>query len=160
MSNFKILSISESDDYDYGKSIVQYQHNSTISFTFCPIDIRDGVTSEKVEEIVRWLENNHSTNIPSVSWKDLSPALLYLILDYPFNMNFIEEGDSEIWTQEVAYRIDDEVSKLNLADVIICGEGEEMLTVYAGAMCDVNWTGHPVYGQPCLEYIVKEDMYG
>lgn len=156
MSNFKILSIGECDDYDYGKSIVQYQHGSTISFAFCDIDIRDGVTPEKMEEIVKWLENNHSTNIPSTSWKDLSPALLYLIMDYPFNMNFIEEGDSEIWTQEVAYRIDDEVSKLNLTEVIVCGEGEEMLTVYADAMGDVDWTGHPTYGKPYLEFEVEE----
>lgn len=158
MSNFKILSISESDDYDYGESIIQYQHNSSISFAFCPIFISDGITSEKEEKVVKWLEDNHSTNIPSTSWKDLSPALLCLIMDYPFNMNFIEEGDSEIWTQDVAYKIDDEVSKLNLTDVIVCGEGEEMLTVYAGAMCDVDWAGHPEYGLPCLECVVEEEL--
>lgn len=157
MSNFKILSIEECFDPDYGKSIVQYQHNSIISFAFCPIDIYDGVAHEKLRETVKWLETNHSTHIPSTSWKSLSPALLCLILDYPFNMNFIEEGDSEIWTQEVAYRIDNEVSKLNFTETIVCGEGEEMLTVYAGAMCDVDWTGHPQYGQPCLEFEVKED---
>jgi 1,4-dihydroxy-2-naphthoyl-CoA synthase len=153
MSNFKVLSIGECDDYDYGKSIVQYQHGSIISFTFCDVDVRNGVTPEKVEEVVKWLETNHSTNIPSISWKSLSPALVYLILDNPFDMNFIKEGDSEIWTQDVAYKLDDEVSKLNLTDVIICGEGEEMLTVYAGAMSVVDWTGHPQYGVPFLEYM-------
>ena len=81
-------------------------------------------------------------------WSDLSKKLLDEIVESSFDMRFIEKDDED-WTQATANAILYEADNMNLSDVVT--EGEDCyITIYAAAMCCVNWAGHSVFGVPYL----------
>ena len=86
-------------------------------------------------------------------WSDLSKKLLDEIVESSFDMRFIEK-DSEDWTQATANAILFEAENLGLSDVIT--EGEDCyITIFAAAMCCVNWFEHSTYGKPCLNEVLS-----
>lgn len=144
----KILSFEECLDLAYGKSIVQYQVGAEfVSFMFSKSSNVDKCIESVKEEIIE----NLLQNAPMPLWSDLSKKLLDEIVESSFDMRFIEK-DSEDWTQATANAILFEAENLGLSDVIT--EGEDCyITIFAAAMCCVNWFEHSTYGKPCLNEV-------
>lgn len=146
----KILSFEESPDPTYGKSIVQYQVGAEfVSFMFSEYSRVDKYSESVKEEII----GNFLQNASMPLWSDLSKKLLDEIVESSFDMHFIEK-DSEDWNQATANAILFEAENLGLSDVIT--EGEDCyITIFAAAMCCVNWFEHSTYGKPRLDEVLS-----
>lgn len=146
----KILSFEKCLDLAYGKSIVQYQLGDVfVSFMFS--------NASKVDKCIESVKEEIITNLLQTGWvplwSDLSKKLLDEIVESSFDMRFIEK-DSEDWNQATANAILFEAENLGLSDVIT--EGEDCyITIFAAAMCCVNWFEHSTYGKPCLNEVLS-----
>lgn len=138
-NNIKIISTEGCWDKDYGEHIVQYQKGDVVSFAFSD-------NAERVPDI-------DTSMFPL--WSDLSEELRNEILEIPFDMHFVEKNDDE-WNKEKADKLYAEAVKHSLDGVITRGEDDSYLTIYAGAMGQINWKGHYEYGMPCLENAIVD----
>lgn len=147
----KILSFEE-DTNDYGNSIVQYQRGTVISFMFTPAE----VTGKTLDTSMALAHISQFSDEDKVLWSNVSEELLALIQESDHDMLFIEL-DNEDWNEECSKRILEEASKHGLG---LFFEGynpkDSYLTVYAGTMGAIDWSGHEVYGTPCLMYREEE----
>lgn len=155
----KILSCEECPDPAYGKYIVQYQVGTDfISFMFS----RASKVDKCIESVKEEIAENLLQNAPLPLWSVLSKELLDEIVESSFDMHFIEK-DSENWTQATADAILYEAETFGLSDVVTAGE-DCYITIYAAAMCSVNWFGHATYGKPysgvCCGMYVNSDAAG
>lgn len=150
LSSMEILSVEECSDKDYGASIIQYSFGEGhVAFSFCDIDVsRKGYDLEQIKEDV--LERLNG-KFEKPLWSDLSEILRNEIIESQFDMRFIE-FDDEDWTEKKAEQVWEEADEHSIA--VTCGEDGCYLTIYAGAMGDVNWSGHPEYGVPCLDEVI------
>ena len=150
--SIKILSIEDCPDETYGASIVQYQvDDKFISFIFSDILVNE-ILSDKnklIDELK--IKAERFQKLPL--WSDLSDTLRDLILENPFDMSFVELDYAD-WNEEKAAEIFAESCRHNLLGVVNRDTNDCYLTVYTGAMGDVNWIGHPEYGKACLEKII------
>lgn len=150
MQKFRLLSVEECLDEDYGVSIVQYQVGEMISFAFSnfsPEEIKNApyiMQNELQEKNKRVGEQPH--------WASLSPKLLEAVLANPFDMHFVEY-DADGWSDKAADDVWEEACKYDLG--ITRGEDDCFLTVYAGTMGDIDWRGHPEFGKPYLEQTIS-----
>ena len=146
MDNIKLVSIEECHDEAYGASIVQYQAGNVISFAFSNLSTEEikGSPSKVIAE----LEEGNKRIGEQPHWSALSPKLLEVVLANSFDMYFVEYED-EGWSEEIADEVFDEACKYELG--ITRGEDDCLLTVYAGTMGDINWHGHPEFGEPYLD---------
>lgn len=149
VKNIKLLSIEECFDEAYGASIIQYQVGDVISFAFSKFTTEEIKSSPSVVLAELWSENNRPGERPL--WSALSPKLLDAVLENPFDMHFVEYDD-EGWSEKSADEVWDEASKYELG--ITRGEDNCLLTIYAGTMCDIDWNGHPLYGEPCFDQTI------
>lgn len=145
--DIQILSLEECSDPDYGATVVQYKSGDLISFFFSNVSLQDAKTSP--EKVVVNLAEMVST--PKPLWNSLSQRLLDTVLENPFDMYFVEYDDED-WTDEMEDVLWTEVKEKDIGGVR-CGEDGARVTVYAGAMGDIDWTGHPEYGNPCFAYL-------
>ena len=123
-------------DEAYGASLVLYEADGVVGYEFTD------VSEEKIEKYI-----GQEIDVPVkklVPWHDLSERLLDIITVNSFDMHFVEKDDEE-WTEELADEVYEEVCKFGL-EAITRGEDDAYLTVYAGAMCEINWFGHNVFG--------------
>lgn len=146
----KILSFEECPDSTYGKSIVQYQVGAEfVSFIFSG----NSRVDKRIESVKKEIIGNFLQNASMPLWSNLSPMLLEEIIESSFDMRFIEKGN-ESWGSMMADAVLFEVASKRLSDVVT--EGNDCyLTIYASAMCRVNWFGHSTYGVPCLDEIAS-----
>ena len=142
----KILSCEKCPDSEYGKYLVQYQVGTDfISFMFSNASTLDQCIESVKEKIIE----NLLQNAPLPLWFDLSEKLLDEIVESSFDMHFIEKDDED-WTQATADAILYEAKNLGLSDVVTAGD-DCYITIFAAAMCSVNWFGHTTYGVPYLD---------
>lgn len=142
--DIKIISMEECEDEAYGNSLIQYQcGDDSVGFLFSQVDIskKNCDLSTVLEEI----EMREKFYRPS--WKELSESLLAMITENPFDMNFIEY--ESFCTPKLADSIWEEAKIYEISDVVEHGS-DCYLTIYAGAMCEINWRGHHLYGEACL----------
>lgn len=146
-SELSLISAEECWDSDYGISIVQYSRgNGSVYFAFSNL-LPNDVLFRPTLFLSELNELNESDKLPL--WSDLSPKMLDLVMESSFDMLFIEHDDDS-WSEDLAEEIWDESLAKGLDSVVTLGD-DCYLTVYAGAICSVNWNGHPVLGKPCLE---------
>lgn len=149
-NNVEIISVEECGDEAYGASLVQYSLGENhVSFAFCDVDVsgKDYDLNVIREEVFAQIEDKARQPL----WSELSKTLLDEILDSPFDMHFVEYSDDD-WTDEKADEIWEEADKHSLC--VTRGEDDDYLTFYAGVMNEINWSGHPYYGTPCLEDVI------
>lgn len=143
-NEIKILSYEECPDPEYGKYIIQYQIGTEVAFMFS----RRNSLGENFENAKKDIAEHFLEDAPLPLWSDLSRKLLDEIVESSFDMRFIEKDDED-WSQTKANAILYEADNMNLSDVVT--EGEDCyITIYAAAMCCVNWAGHSVFGVPYL----------
>ena len=143
-NEIEILSYEECPDLEYGKYIIQYQIGTEVAFMFS----RRNSLGENFENAKKDIAEHFLEDAPLPLWSDLSRKLLDEIVESSFDMRFIEKDDED-WTQATANAILYEADNMNLSDVVT--EGEDCyITIYAAAMCCVNWAGHSVFGVPYL----------
>lgn len=147
MLDIHVLSFESCADAEYGNSLIQYRIGTDfVSFMFS--DVMPPDRFELNQEFKEFIISNLPDRGSFPSWMQLSNNLLEEIIESSFDMRFIEH-DIDNWNQEQADMILDDAFKNGLSDVVT--EGEDCyLTIYAGAMCGINWAGHPQYGKPCL----------
>lgn len=151
MREINVLSFEECLDKTYGETIVQYSSQERISFAFSQVTV-DKVAEDPaalVEDLRAQLDKNEKMPL----WSLLSDNLLAVVTENPFDMHFVEYDD-EGWCEEDVDALFAEICARGLLGVVTCGEDGALVTVYAGAMGSINWTGHPVYGKPCFEKII------
>ena len=142
----QILSCEECSDPVYGKYIVQYQVGPDfISFMFSRASTLDNLTETVKKELAENLLQNASIPL----WNTLSETLLEEIEESSFDMRFIEKY-YEGWNQAKADAILYEAERHGLSDVVTVTESDCYITIFAAAMCSVNWFGHSTYGKPYL----------
>ncbi|MBQ8248103.1 MAG: hypothetical protein IJZ42_13325 [Lachnospiraceae bacterium] len=153
-SDIKILSVEECPDGDFGASIVQYQKGDVISFAFSDMEPQDVLNNPgwAAKDIEIHMALDKKTEW--IKWSDVSENYINAVTRYPFEMCFIENNDDE-WSEAMSDALWDEICNLGASDTITCGEDGCLVTVYAGAMGDINWNGHSVYGKPCLENVIS-----
>ena len=143
-SEYSLISVEECWDSDYGFSIVQYcRGNDSVHFAFSNLFPNEVLS--QTELFFSGLDERNEFPL----WSDLSPKMLDLIMESSFDMLFIEHDDNS-WSDELAEEIWKESLAKGLNSVVTLGD-DCYITVYAGAICSVNWNGHPVLGKPCLE---------
>lgn len=153
-SDIKILSAEETPDGDFGASVIQYQKGSVISFAFSNMEVQDvldnpGWAAKDVEIRLALYKKQDW-----ISWDAVSENYINAVTREPFEMCFIENDDDE-WTEAMSDELWNEICELGESDAVTCGENDCLVTVYAGAMGDINWAWHPQYGRPCLEHAVE-----
>lgn len=154
--NIKLLSFEECPDEAYGASIVQYQVNDDfISFAFSDIPIEEILSDESKVSVQLYEKAEGFEMLPE--WNQLSEKLRELLLQNPFDMTFIEYDFKE-WNDQIADAVYDDAKQHHLHDVVQRDVDDCYLTVYAGAMGEVNWNGHEEYGKPCLEHRSKSSI--
>lgn len=136
----KIMSMEKSYDLE-PSSIVQYSiGDDFVAFCLSDMDLEE--IKSNPESFFAQVEEN---KLPL--WSELSKNMQYLITLSTFDMSFLEFDDcywidvDDIWS---------EACEKGLDNVVRIFEDDCRITVYCGAMCCVNWAGHPVYGKPCL----------
>ena len=132
----RILSATDDEDYVFGTSTIQYQKGTEIGFVFSDHEYKEVFKNPSL------IENEICDN--KLHWSDLSNDALELAEESMFDMLFIEWDDEE-WTDERCELVHDEIP-----GCIEWGD-DPKLTVYSGAMCNINWSGHPKYGKPYFE---------
>lgn len=151
-NEIKILSYGECPDPEYGKYIIQYQIGTEVAFMFSrrnyPLSLSWKSLGENFEHVKKDIAEHFLEAAPMPLWSNLSKKLLDEIVESSFDMRFIEK-DSENWTQATADAILYEAETFGLSDVVTAGE-DCYITIYAAAMCCVNWAGHSVFGVPYL----------
>lgn len=153
-SNIKILSVEETPDEDFGASVIQYQKGDVISFAISNMEVRD------VLENPGWAAKDVEINLALhkkldwIPWDSVSENYINAVTREPFEMCFIENDDDE-WTESMSDELWNEICELGASDAVTCGENDCLVTIYAGAMGDINWAGHPEYGRPWLEHAVE-----
>ena len=150
-----ILSMEECFDKDYGETIVQYKAGDLISFAFSQVPIEVALTEP--EKVISDIREYRESLTGQPLWSDLSLNLQEVILDNPFDMYFIDEGDDG-WTEEMSEVLWEEAQAMGVDAVVRCGEDDALVTVYAGAMHHVDWTGHKDYGRPCFEHVFPNNV--
>ncbi len=152
-SNIKILSVEETPDGDFGASVIQYQKGNVISFAFSDMNPEDVVNNPEwaAKDVEIHLALDKKTEW--IKWSDVSENYINAVTREPFEMCFIENDDDE-WSEAMSDALWDEICNLGASDAVTCGEDDCLVTVYAGAMGDINWNGHDVYGKPWLEKTV------
>lgn len=150
-----ILSMEDCLDEDYGSTIVQYKIGDLISFAFSNVPVKDALAEP--EKVIADIQECRSYLTGQPLWSALSQNLLDVILEEPFDMFFVEYNDPE-WTEEMSEVLWDEVGSMGLEGFVRCGEDGALVTVYAGAMNAVDWTGHPQYGEPCLQHTFENNV--
>lgn len=148
MREINILSFEECLDKTYGETIVQYSSQGKTSFAFSQLAI-DKV-AENPASLVEDLRVQLDENQKMPLWSLLSDNLLAVVTENPFDMHFVEYDD-EGWCEEDVDALFAEICVRGLLGAVTCGEDGALVTVYAGAMGSIDWTGHPVYGKPCFE---------
>lgn len=139
----KILNVEPTTDTEYGKSIVKYTipDKKFTSYIFSS-QSPDEFDIEKCEdEIAEYIKNSGGEKEVEgfPLWSDLSQDLIEIIKDSGLDMKFIE-FDDEDWNDEKAEKVLSEASKYpSLQNVICAGEDDAYITVYAAAICSVNW---------------------
>lgn len=151
MREINILSFEECLDKTYGETIVQYSSQGKTSFAFSQLAIDKVAENPAVlaEDLRVQLDENQKMPL----WSLLSDNLLAVVTENPFDMHFVE-NDDDGWCEEEVDALFAEVCSRGLLGAVTCGEDGALVTVYAGAMGSVDWTGHPVYGIPCFEKTV------
>ena len=127
----------------------------SFSAPFCFSDIPFNQISVNTEVLLTEIEEELSKQDAIPSWTVLSDRLLEVILENPFDMHFVDR-DEDGWTDDACDKLFEEINNLGIYGVVTVGEDDALVTVYAGAMCSINWSGHPLYGQPCLEFSFDE----
>lgn len=138
-NDIKIISVEETTDYEYGKSIVKYSISGKnfISYIFSSQQYNDYDENIVKQEILDFIELNHGLE-SYPSWSELSEILRNLIMDSAFDMRFVEY-DEEEWNEEKAQEILNEADKWHSFENVI-EQGEDCyITIFASAMCCVNW---------------------
>lgn len=154
-SDIKILSVEEPYDTDFGASVIQYKLGDVISFAFSDMEEKDVLANPE------WAAKDVEINLAMdnqtgwIKWSDLSDNYIDAITRNPFEMCFIEHDDDK-WTEEMSDTLWDEIDRLGGSNTIECGGEDCLVTVYAGAMGDINWNGHEYYGKPCFEHVVEK----
>lgn len=132
-------------DPDYGNAIVKFEIPKEKFVGFCFVEYKDykNPTEEEVkQQIIDHIEHNGGlSEFPKAV--ELSEELLDLIEDSYFDMKFVEEEDM---SEEMAEELLAEAEKYGSLDCVI-EPGDCELTLYAGAMCCVNFYDHKEYGQ-------------
>ena len=148
MREINILSFEECLDKTYGETIVQYSSQERISFAFSQVPVDKVAENPAVlaEDLRVQLDENQKMPL----WSLLSDNLLAVVTENPFDMHFVEYDD-EGWCEEDVDALFAEICVRGLLGAVTCGEDGALVTVYAGAMGSIDWTGHPVYGKPCFE---------
>lgn len=154
-SNITILSVEEPYDNDFGASVIQYKLGDVISFAFSDMEEKDVLANPgwaaKDVEINLALDKKEEW----IKWSDLSDNYINAITTNPFEMCFIENDDDK-WTEEMSDELWDEIVGLGGSNTVECGTNDCLVTVFAGAMGDINWAGHEHYGKPCFEHVVEK----
>lgn len=138
-NDIKIISVEETTDYEYGKSIVRFtiSKKSFASYIFSNQRYNDYDETIIKQEIIDFIELNQGIE-SYPSWSELSEVLRELIMDSAFDMKFVEY-DEEEWSEEKAQEILDEAGRWRSFENVI-EQGEDCyITIYASAMCCVNW---------------------
>lgn len=139
-NQIQILSSDYGCDPDYGDAIVQYQiADAVLSYSF--VEGKE-YNDHSIQEcfINGFLREQHDYPL----WTDIPEKLLAEIVKVPFDMHFIEYDDED-YTEELANELLLEAENHGLSNVVT-QEDDCYLTIFAGAMCNVNWIGHEKYG--------------
>ena len=143
----QVLSVEECTDEAYGATLVQYCSGDIVSFCFSDIPFEQALTN--CEGLIAEIQEQLAERDEMPSWKALSYRAIEAVLENPFDMHFIERGD-DFWTSDVCDELFEVINNLGLYGVITVGEDDALVTFYAGAMGSINWSGHPIYCEPCL----------
>ena len=139
--NIKIISVEETTDYEYGKSIVRFtiSKKNFTSYIFSNQQYNDYSEEIIKQEILDFIKLSHGIESYPL-WSELSEVLRELIMDSSFDMRFVEY-DEEEWSEEKAQEILNEAGKWRSFENVI-EQGEDCyITIFASAMCCVNWYG-------------------
>lgn len=147
--DIKILSLQACSDEDYGNTVVQYQQGDAVSFAFSAVPTEEAMKDP--QKVIEEIQTERAGKPGLPSWADLSKPLLGIILENPFDMHF-EEYDDEGSSKDLEETYWDEVCRLGIDDTVRCGEDDALVTVYAGAMGSIDWSGHELWGKPFFEH--------